>query len=435
MNKHILVIGGGMAGCAAAYALRKKGHRVTIVEQNDRLGGRMHSEKVGDLTLEMGAVFLTNFYVNTLTFLHETGLDKDLQTRESEAFIIRNGEPYSAKKLFTYLGGSWLSLGAKARLLVEVCKLLPAWNNLLLHKIWKGDTYDTQSVEQSLSGKYGRELVAYLFEPVLNGYMYWSPQRTSQAFLMMLLKAALLQRRTYMLKNGLRQIPQKAAEGCEVQLSSTVASVNPQKGGEYHVTVKRGDDVQTITADGIVCATTANVVPNIISGLTKEQAKFFSTITYSSTVVAAYRMQRSEPLPTYAYAYPAAEGKPIVAMTVSSDLSPVASMVKVYASGMASKELIHKSDDEVHTILTTPMPLDVSQAFKAGEWRMQRWQEAIPEFDVGHLHKLRRFVDGKIEDSNSNIVFAGDYIGGPFIEGAFTSGMQAAERLHDRLSR
>ena len=424
-----------MAGCAAAHALRKKGHRVTIVEQNDRLGGRMYSEKVGDLTFEMGAVFLTNFYVNTLAFLHETGLDKDLQVRKSETFIIRDGRPHSAKKLSTYIGSSWLSLGAKARLLAEGFKLLPAWNNLTLHEIWKGEKYDTQSVEQSLSDKYGRELVNYLFEPVLNGYLYWSPKRTSKAFLAMLLKAALLQRHTYMLKNGLRQIPEKAAEGCEVLLSSRVESVKREKSGLYRVMIQKGNDVHAVNADGIVCATTATAVPKMISDLTKEQAEFFSTITYSSTVVAAYRMQRSKPLPTYAYAYPLAEGQSIVAMTVSSDTSLVASMVKVYASGTIGKELGEKSDKEVHSILTAPIPLDVGEAFKVGEYRIQRWQEAIPEFDVGYLHKLRRFADGKIEDSNSNVVFAGDYIGGPFVEGAFTSGIRAAERLHSRLSR
>jgi oxygen-dependent protoporphyrinogen oxidase len=199
--------------------------------------------------------------------------------------------------------------------------------------------------------------------------------------------------------------------------------------------VQKGDDLHAVEADGIVCATTATVVSKIIPDLTKEQTDFFNTITYSSTVVAGYRMQHSKPLPTYAYAYPLAEGKPIVAMTVLSDPASVASVVKVYASGAMGKGLSEKSDEEIHTTLTAPIPLDVNKAFKVGEWRMQRWQEAIPEFDVGHLRKLRRFADGEIEDSNSTIVFAGDYIGGPFVEGAFTSGIRAAERLHERLSR
>ncbi|MCW9033306.1 MAG: NAD(P)-binding protein [Rhodospirillales bacterium] len=40
-GKKVAVIGGGPAGLAAAYALRKKGHGVTIFELNDELGGMM----------------------------------------------------------------------------------------------------------------------------------------------------------------------------------------------------------------------------------------------------------------------------------------------------------------------------------------------------------------------------------------------------------
>jgi len=65
---------------------------------------------------------------------------------------------------------------------------------------------------------------------------------------------------------------------------------------------------------------------------------------------------------------------------------------------------------------------------------VQRWMEALPFFDVGHFKRLRAFENGEIEDQNQPVVFAGDYIGGSFMEGAFTSGLQAAERLNSRLT-
>jgi oxygen-dependent protoporphyrinogen oxidase len=434
MKKHIVVIGGGMAGCAAAHSLCKQGYKVTIVEQNDHLGGRMHSERVSDLTFEMGAVFLTSFYTNVLSFLRETGLDKDLQSRNSESFIVRNGVPLSAKRLSTYFGSAWLSFGAKLRLIKEVFLLIPAWSRLGAHEMRHADVFDTRSVAERFSGKYGKELLSYLFEPVLNGYMYWSPERTSQAFLMILLKAAVMQRRTYILKNGLRQIPERAAKGCEVLLSHSVTRVNRKADGEHVVTIVGPKGKRTLTADGIVCATTASAVPKIFSGLTPEQTDFFSSITYSSTAVAVYRVKRSQPTETYGMAYPRAEKQPIAAMTVLSDTSPVANMVKIYASGSIGMDLIRKSDKEIHNIVTKPLSVDLTSALKSGEWQIQRWQEAIPEFNVGHLRKLRVFANGEIEIPNSKIVFAGDYIGGPFVEGAFTSGVEAAARLHEQFN-
>ena len=46
---------------------------------------------------------------------------------------------------------------------------------------------------------------------------------------------------------------------------------------------------------------------------------------------------------------------------------------------------------------------------------------------------LKAFNDASIEDTNDKLVFAGDYLGGPFIEGAITSGFLAADRLHAQL--
>ncbi len=38
--KRVMVAGGGVAGCEAAIIAAKKGHKVTLIEQSDRLGGQ-----------------------------------------------------------------------------------------------------------------------------------------------------------------------------------------------------------------------------------------------------------------------------------------------------------------------------------------------------------------------------------------------------------
>src|SRR6266550_8611096 len=91
MKKHIIVIGGGMAGTSAAYHLKKKGHTVTILEKNDRLGGRISSIRTTDAIFEVGAGFISDFYTNVLTFLNETDLSRYLQTRKSKSAIVKKG--------------------------------------------------------------------------------------------------------------------------------------------------------------------------------------------------------------------------------------------------------------------------------------------------------------------------------------------------------
>ncbi|REE99348.1 monoamine oxidase [Thermomonospora umbrina] len=50
----VLVLGGGVAGLAAAYELGKAGYRVTVLEAQDRVGGRNLTLRGGDRLHEMG---------------------------------------------------------------------------------------------------------------------------------------------------------------------------------------------------------------------------------------------------------------------------------------------------------------------------------------------------------------------------------------------
>src|ERR1700690_48531 len=45
--KHCVVVGGGLAGLAAAYRLTQNRYQVTLVEATERLGGRVKSYRFG----------------------------------------------------------------------------------------------------------------------------------------------------------------------------------------------------------------------------------------------------------------------------------------------------------------------------------------------------------------------------------------------------
>jgi phytoene dehydrogenase-like protein len=54
----VAVIGGGPAGCAAAYALCKRGHKVVLFEAQDHVGGRTSQVRKEGFNLGSGALFL-----------------------------------------------------------------------------------------------------------------------------------------------------------------------------------------------------------------------------------------------------------------------------------------------------------------------------------------------------------------------------------------
>ena len=55
---HAIVIGGGFAGLAAAFRLRERGLRVTLLEQQEEPGGRARSRAANGFTFDAGAQVL-----------------------------------------------------------------------------------------------------------------------------------------------------------------------------------------------------------------------------------------------------------------------------------------------------------------------------------------------------------------------------------------
>jgi oxygen-dependent protoporphyrinogen oxidase len=440
MSKKIIVIGGGVAGTSAAHTLVGHGYDVTIIERQDRLGGRVRSELVSGAAVEMGAGFLSQGYTNLLGLMATTGLDRRLYRAHGSSGIFRDGQIHMITPK-TLLGSKPLSWAAKLHAVPLLLKTLINWRQLDAHAFWKANAYDTQSVADMVSSKSGKEFLEYALQPVLNGYFYWTPEHTSEAMMRVLCKAA-FSHGTYKMRGGLQRIPEKAAEGSRVLFERTVRRVEQTAAGSYDVTVDYHGEKQTLHADGIICATTATVVPSIFPSLSKPQKEFFGSIQYSSGALTAQTYRRDQTHGDKAIAFPRKEGIELASVTLAQEPGSndtVYATVKTYASGIAAAQVAALSDQElinrltgdtapVHDTILIDNPSPVAT-------HIQRWPEALPFFDVGHFQRLHSFERGEIEDQEQPVAFAGDYLGGPFMEGAFTSGVQAAERLDARLRK
>jgi len=70
----VLVIGAGMAGLTSARALADAGLRVLVLESQNRVGGRILTERVGDQVIELGAEFVHGRPPELLALIEEAGL-------------------------------------------------------------------------------------------------------------------------------------------------------------------------------------------------------------------------------------------------------------------------------------------------------------------------------------------------------------------------
>ncbi len=75
-EEHIIIIGAGAAGLMAAKELAAKGKKVTILEAQHRLGGRIHTLHAPEFSvpIELGAEFVHGDLPHTLALLREAGI-------------------------------------------------------------------------------------------------------------------------------------------------------------------------------------------------------------------------------------------------------------------------------------------------------------------------------------------------------------------------
>ncbi|MET8040502.1 FAD-dependent oxidoreductase [Micromonospora sp. NPDC005215] len=68
-----IVVGGGWSGIAAAWYLRRRGVQVTVLDEQNSLGGRSSGEKLGDRNVTLGGKNIGTRYTEFRSFVQELG--------------------------------------------------------------------------------------------------------------------------------------------------------------------------------------------------------------------------------------------------------------------------------------------------------------------------------------------------------------------------
>src|SRR5262245_11186348 len=90
----LIIIGGGIAGLAAAWYAQKEGIPYTLLEASNRFGGLIHTERIGDYVIEYGPDAFITRKPHALQLARELGLADVLipvnKTRERIYVLIGN---------------------------------------------------------------------------------------------------------------------------------------------------------------------------------------------------------------------------------------------------------------------------------------------------------------------------------------------------------
>src|SRR5690349_8784963 len=201
---HVVVVGGGIAGLAAAHRLLGGGARVTVLEASDRVGGKLLPGEIAGARVDLGAESMLARRPEAVALAREVGLADRLQPPATATASLWTrgalrpmpkghvmGVPGTAAALSGVLSAEGLAR-------IERDAELP-----------RTEVGDDVAVGEYVAARLGREVVDRLVEPLLGGVYAGDAYRISMRMAVPQLFAAL---RTHVsLTEAVREIQAKAA--------------------------------------------------------------------------------------------------------------------------------------------------------------------------------------------------------------------------------
>lgn len=154
------IIGGGVAGLAAAYDITRAGHYAEVFEVAPFLGGQASTFPVGGGQLERGYHHLFVSDTSITELIHELGLGEKLAWLESKVGLYHDGRIWDFSTPMDLLRFKPLSLWQRLR--------VGLWT-LRLQRIADYSRFEDITARDWLSRHMGRRAYEILFEPLLRG--------------------------------------------------------------------------------------------------------------------------------------------------------------------------------------------------------------------------------------------------------------------------
>lgn len=405
----VAIVGGGIAGLAAAYELCRRGLGVRVLEAASSPGGVIHTERTPDgWVIDAGPDALLLQKPAGVALCRELGLaDRLVYTNPPRtAFILR------ASRLHPLAEGAFLgfplSAGALARSSIfswpgkarMACEFL----------VPRGET-DDESIAAFVGRRFGREAVDYLAEPLLAGIHAGDVDRLSMRALFPRLLDA--ERQSGSVIRALRARPSPApAQGAFASLPGGMADLvdglaAALPAGVVHlsqqVTELRRAGVFTLESSGVclraravVLAIPAYAAAGLLRGLDTRLAGLCDAVPYASTATVAFGYRRDQirhRLAGSGFIVPRVERSPLLAATwVSSKwpgrAPPGGALIRAFLGGGRDPHRLECPDENLigaaRDALAEVLQIEGDPVLT----RLFRFSRQSPQYEVGHLRRV-----------------------------------------------
>jgi oxygen-dependent protoporphyrinogen oxidase len=459
----VVVIGGGVAGLAAAHRLLDRGARVTVLEASDRVGGKLLPGEIAGVRVDLGAESMLARRPEAVELAGEVGLGDRLRPPATATASI-----WTRGALRPMPKGHVMGVPGTASVLSGVLSEEGVQRIERDADLPRTEFGDDVAVGEYVAARLGREVVDRLVEPLLGGVYAGDAYRISmRSAVPQLFTAA----RTHAsLTEAVREIQAGAAaaqqtgpvfmgiEGGVGQLPLAVARSVRARGGEIltgtPVTglrrVREAWQVaaghRVLHADAVVVALPAPAAAVLLRAEAPAAAAELAAVEYASMALITLAYRRADTaLPGNGafpggsgFLVPPIDGRTIKASTFASqkwawiaDQNPDLLLLRTSVGRYGETEILQR--DDAHLVDVSRNDLREATGLDATplETRVTRWDNGLPQYPVGHHARVARAREhiGKLP----GLAVCGAAYDGVGIPACIASAAAAVDQIHGDL--
>lgn len=473
---HVVIVGGGITGLSAAFYLQQAARAAgialsyTLVERDDRLGGKIHTDTIdgaaygapGAFVVEAGPDSFIVQKPEALQLVHDLGLadrimDVNEQRRSVHVLVKGRRIPLpdglsllAPTKLLPFALSPLISLRGKLRMALDL--LIPP----------RRDDAD-ETLADFVRRRFGSEALDKIGEPLLAGIHSSEAERQSMMATFPRFRA--LERKHGSLIRGMRAhrpppgsrpSPFATLRGGVGELVAALAraldgrllagrgvaslSYLPSEDPAYRL---RLDDGATLAADAVILTAPAFAAAELVAPFQPDLAEGLRQIRYATTATVSLAYPRAavgDALDAVGLIIPRSEGCRINACTITSvKFSHRApgdyALLRVFFGGARNPDVVALDDAAIVALARDELRAIYGIAADPLFSRIYRWQRSNPQYELGHLER----VDALDRACPPGLLLAGSAYRGVGIPDCIRQGREAAERavadLRERVQR
>lgn len=457
--KRIAIVGGGISGLAAAFALeerRRAGEALefAVYESSPRFGGVLFTEQVEGCLIEAGPDSFLTEKPWAADLCRRLGIEDQLigsNDADRKTYILVKGKLVPMPDGLMFMVPTQLSPAILSSLFSPATKLRVAREWWYPARVSNGD----ESVAALVERHYGAEMVDRLADPLLAGvYGGEAAQLSVRAvlprFVEMESKYGSLGRGMLAArKNVKRSQPApsifSSLKGGMQQLGEALVARLPAEALRANSpvqAVQRQDRGWVVSAgyasdqfDAVIVATPASAAAVLLEIASAELASELRAISYSSSVTVALGFDQNVRValpPGFGFLVPRREGKRLLAATFVHNKFPHRApkdiaVVRCFLGGSRDEQVLQLTDENILNIVRDELRQILGVKADPLFTRLYRWKGAMAQYTVGHLERLQR-IEGLVKPL-PGLALAGNAYRGIGVPDCIRSGEAAVQQV------